>query len=31
MVGNGENPITTVPIADEIANNDSLVPNYLIK
>lgn len=31
MVGNGESPITTIPIADEITNNDALVPNYLIK
>lgn len=31
LVGNGENAVTTVQIADEITNNDSLVPNYLIK
>lgn len=31
LVGNGTDTIRTIPIAEEIANNNNLVPNYLIK
>lgn len=31
LVGNGENAITTIPIAEEVDNNNYLVPNYLMK
>ena len=31
LVGNGENAVSLVPIADVIAANNYLVPNYLIK
>ena len=31
LVGNGNNTIKLIPIAENIANNDHLVPNYLIK
>lgn len=31
LVGNGTDPIKLIPIADTIANNNYLVPNYLIK
>ena len=31
LVGAEDNIITTVPIANEITNNNALVPNYLIK
>lgn len=31
LVGNGTEPIYTLPIADSIANNDALVPNRVIK
>ena len=31
LVGNGTDPIYTIPIADSIANNDYLVPNRVIK
>ena len=31
LVGNGTNALTTIPIAEEIDNNNYLVPNYLVK
>lgn len=31
LVGNGTDPITTIPIATSIEMNNALVPNYLIK
>ena len=31
LVGNGNNPVKLIPIADTIATNTNLVPNYLIK
>jgi len=31
LVGNGTEPIYTLPIADSIANNNALVPNRVIK
>ena len=31
LIGNNSSPISTRPIADEITNNNHLVPNYLVK
>lgn len=31
LVGNGTDPVKLIPIAESIANNNHLVPNYLIK
>ena len=31
LVGNGTDPVRTIPIADSIAANNYLVPNYVIK
>jgi hypothetical protein len=31
LVGNGTGPVKLVPIAESIASNTQLVPNYLVK